>query len=83
MKMQSLEIKVGPIGQEDAIQNTIDGIMFDMDYFHEGKVTLIQFKNQLKMGAGIVKTTFVEGIEHQRAGGKYTLRTVFVSQKLG
>lgn len=56
MKMQSLEIKVGPIGQEDAIQNTIDGIMFDMDYFQEGKVSLVQFKNQLKMGAGIVKT---------------------------
>ena len=55
IKMQFLEIKIGPIGQEDTIQNTIEGLLFDMDYFHEGRVTLPQFIGQLKSGIGIVK----------------------------
>ena len=55
IKMQFVEIKIGPIGQETSVQKTIDGLMFDMDYFHEGRVTLPQFISQLKSGIGIVK----------------------------
>lgn len=55
IKMQFLEIKLGSIVQEDATQNTIDGLMFDMDYFHEGRVTLNQYIDQLKNGLIVVK----------------------------
>ena len=55
VRMQFMEVKFGRIGHEDTVQNTIEGLLFDMEYFHEGRVTLNQYIDQLKNGLTVVK----------------------------
>lgn len=54
-RIQMLEMKIGSFGHENAVQTTIDGLLFDMDYYCEGKITLSQYKSQLSSGISIVR----------------------------
>jgi len=55
IKIQTLEMKIGTGWQQETIQDTIEGLLFDMDYYHEGRITPLQFKNQLTNGISVVE----------------------------